>query len=152
MKDEEALNRYLAKEQNTLDHLTRKMYGGKIKFEHLSPWGQYTIESLAREHALVGDPDPELRTAKVQLIDLTRENAELSSKLAKTLRDYEELWEENEELRMEIYDRDNEADHTSRRARIRERRARYESEIERASSLSGPEIAEGTVNASDELF
>lgn len=115
---EEELNQFLAKEQNTLDHLTRKIYGPSMKFERLSPFGQYTIESLARERALASDPDPELRHAKAEVVTLRREIEVLTNKLADALQDNQELWEENEELKMEIYD--YEEDRSRRPVRRRE--------------------------------
>lgn len=104
MENEEELHRFLAKEQNTYDHLTAKIYGKNIKFEHLSPFGQNTIESLARERALISDPDPDLRHAKAEAVTLRMEIAELNDKLAQALRDNQELWLENEDLKNVIYD------------------------------------------------
>lgn len=99
--NEEDLNKYLAKQQNVLDHLARKIYGGQVKFDNLSPFGQHTIESLARERSLLSDPDPELRQAKTEVATLRQELHEANAKLAAALRDNQDLWEENEELRME---------------------------------------------------
>lgn len=118
--DQVGLNEFLAKEQNTLDHLTTKIYGPGMKFEKLSVLGQYTIESLARQKAMISDPDPALRTAKSQIVDLSREIEILNDKLAKALRDNQDLWEENEQLRLEVIDHGTEKNNTSRRTRIRE--------------------------------
>ena len=104
---EEDLDKYIAKHQNILDHLTRKVYGSKVKFESLSPFGQNTIESLARERALISDPDPELRHAKVEAATLRHENAELQQKLSAALVDNQDLWEEIESLRMEQYEQED---------------------------------------------
>ena len=119
--NEDELNKYLAKEQNILDHLTSKIYGPGAKFDRLSPFGQYTIESLARERALVSDPDPDLRHAKVEAMTLRMEIAELNEKLSVALRENQDLWEQNEELLLELYDL--EEDSHLRKQRIREERA-----------------------------
>ena len=116
--NEEELNKHIAKQQNDLDRLTRKVYGGEIKFESLSPFGQYTVESLARTRALMSDPDPELRTAKAENATLRVENNDLQQKLAEALRDNQDLWEKNEELLLELYE--YEQDHFSGRKRQRE--------------------------------
>jgi chromosome segregation ATPase len=102
--NEEELNKHIAKQQNDLDRLTRNIYGGQIKFESLSPFGQYTVESLARQRALMSDPDPELRTAKAEAATLRYENHNLQQKLTEALRENQDLWEKNEELLLEIYD------------------------------------------------
>lgn len=111
--NEDELNKHVAKQQNTLDNLTRKIYGGNIRFESLSPFGQYTVESLARQRALISDPDPELRHAKAEAVTLRYEVTELEKKLSEALRENQDLWEKNEELMMELYD--NEEDMASRR-------------------------------------
>lgn len=103
MTDED-LNKYLAREQNSLDHITKKLYGPGAQFDKLSPLGQHTIESLVRERALVSDPDPELRHAKVEVITLRREVQDLTMKLAEVLKDNQELFNENEDLKNELYD------------------------------------------------
>lgn len=113
MSSEEELHKHIAQQQNMMDNLTRKVYGGHVKFEHLSPFGQHTIESLARERSLISDPDPELRHAKVEAATLRMENTDLQSRLTEALRENQDLWEKNEELLMEIYD--YEEDRSSRR-------------------------------------
>lgn len=102
--NEDDLNKHIAKHQNTLDNLTRKVYGHGVRFENLSPFGQYTIESLARERHLISDPDPELRHAKVEAATLRHENTELQEKLTSALNENQDLWEENEELRLQLYE------------------------------------------------
>lgn len=102
--DEKDLDKFIAKHQNTLDHLTRRLYGGQMTFERLSPFGQYTVEALARERSLISDPDPELRHAKMEAATLRHELTETQEKLAEALRENQDLWEANEELRMELYD------------------------------------------------
>lgn len=115
--NEHDLTAYLTKEQNIQDHLTRKIYGPHAKFEHLSAFGQNTIEKLARERAMVSDPDPELRAAIARSLDLERENADLSTQLSEALRNVEDLWHENEQLKMEAQERDE--DPTLRSTRIK---------------------------------
>jgi|SRR6476646_3994168 len=102
--NEEDLNKFIAKHQNTLDSLTRKIYGHGVKFESLSPFGQNTIESLARERHLISDPDPELRHSKMEAATLRHENAELQQKLTSALNENQDLWEDNEELRLQLYE------------------------------------------------
>lgn len=102
--NEKDLDKFIAKHQNTLDHLTRKLYGEGMKFERLSPFGQYTVEAMARERALISDPDPELRHAKMEAATLRHELTETQEKLAKALRENQDLWEKNEELMMELYE------------------------------------------------
>lgn len=117
MMNEESLDEFLAREQNLLDHLTRKIHGPGIKFERLSAFGQHTIEAMARQQVLASDPDPELRAVRAQNVDLVQENKNLSAKLAAALRDNQDLWEENEEYKMREYDEEN---NSHRRARIRQ--------------------------------
>lgn len=116
MTDE--LDKHIAKQQNALDNLTRKIYGGQLRFEQLSPFGQYTVEALARERALISDPDPELRTAKAEAATLRYENTDLSKRLSEALRENQDLWEANEELRLQLTDYEDE-DMASRRERRR---------------------------------
>ena len=111
----EELHRYLAKEQNALDHITRKIYGKHVKFENLSPFGQHTVEALARERAVISDPDPELRHAKMEAANLRHENTELEQKLKQALNENQDLWEKNEELMMEIYEQENSSGRSQRR-------------------------------------
>lgn len=104
------LNKFLAQEQNLLDHLTAKVYGPHIKFEKLSALGQYSIESLARQR-IYNTPS----TENDQVEHLHREIGVLWEKLAKALKDNQELWEENEQLKLEIIE--NEEDNSSRSTR-----------------------------------
>lgn len=115
MANEEELDKFIAKHQNILDHLTRKVYGNHVKFESLSPFGQHTIESLARERALMSDPDPELRHAKVEAATLRHENTELQQKLTSALNENQDLWEENEELRLQLYEYESSSVRSQRR-------------------------------------
>lgn len=115
--NEEELNKNIAKHQNTLDNLTRKVYGHGIKFESLSPFGQHTIESLARERALISDPDPELRHAKMEAATLRHETHELQTKLTAALQDNQDLWEELEELRLQLYEYESSGPVRSQRRR-----------------------------------
>jgi ABC-type phosphate transport system auxiliary subunit len=94
--DDEALNKYIADQQNLHDHLTRKMYGSDTKFEQLSAFGQHTIEAIAREfrRAKLSDqkePDDKFLRSEVQ---------RLSSEVDKLKRENYDLWEENEMYRL----------------------------------------------------
>lgn len=133
MMNEDSLEQYIAKEQNMVDHLTKEMYGSGIKFESLSAIGQYTIEAKARERLLSNDPNPELRTAKVENIDLRAENARLEKRLAAALRDNQELWEQNEEYRLREYD----AEEDNSRRSTRRREVPSEKRIERDTDAEG---------------
>ena len=115
--DEHDLTAWLTKEQNVMDHLTRKIYGPHAKFEKLSAFGQNTIEGLARDRAMISDPDPEMRSVMARNIDLERENSEISKRLAVALQENQDLWEENQEYRMREVE--SEEDSSSGRTRHR---------------------------------
>jgi hypothetical protein len=103
MDEEEKLNRalsaYIAQQQNEIDHLVRKVYGKDVRFEQLSPLGQHTIESLARERSA---PPP--ITHHIRSERLSAEYEALKEKVAELLRENMDLWEENEQLRIELED------------------------------------------------
>lgn len=140
--NEDELQRFLAKEANALDHLTRKIHGPGVKFESLSAFGQNTIEKLVREHALVSDPNPDVRQAKIEAMELRRENTVLVERLSTALKENQDLWEENEELKVELYDK--EEDNISWRERFeqeqrvgkRQSRARSIDDLRAAGPLS----------------
>lgn len=136
--NDESLDAFLAKEQNTIDYLTRVMYGPDIKFERLSAIGQHTIEQMARNRVLATDPDPELRASRAEVIDLKQENTELTKKLAAALRDNQELWEENEDYRIREYD----AEATSSRRSTRLREVTDQDILEAPSVLRSDEVVE----------
>jgi hypothetical protein len=105
MTEDMEVARYVAQQQSIMDALTRKIYGPRIKFERLSAFGQNTIETLARDSKLLmehpalnpRDDEPELR-AKV---------ARLEERLEEALRENQDLWEENGELKLEALERED---------------------------------------------
>jgi hypothetical protein len=99
-KLEEALSAFIAQQQNEIDHIVRKVYGNNIKFEQLSPLGQYTVESMARNSRY-----PELPRSLV--MPTSSYDAESSERIAALLRENQDLHDENEILRQELEDYEN---------------------------------------------
>lgn len=124
--DEHDLTVFLVSEQNRLDHITKRLYGPNAKFEHLSAFGQNTVEHLSRARATISDPDPELKAAIARTRDLEYELELTTKKLAEALRENQDLWEENEEIKMKELDEGL----PSRRTRSREERHSSDFEYE----------------------
>lgn len=100
-EDREAL-KYVAQQYSIIDHLTRKVYGPGVRFEQLSAFGQNQIEALARDSGLL-EPQREPKQAESQINTLRRNLVELEEKLVLALRENQDLWEENEQLKQELY-------------------------------------------------
>jgi hypothetical protein len=103
--------RYVAQQQSIMDALTRKIYGPRARFERLSAFGQNTIETMARnskmldnsEHPSFGIHSP-VRTIE----GLRQKLGETQQQLEESLRHNQELWQENEDLRLELMDLEDE--------------------------------------------
>lgn len=115
MDEENEALRYVAEQQNLIDAITRRIYGTTVKFEHLSAFGQRTVETLARKESSVST---EARHYGENLNKQRAEIEELESRLADLLRENQELWEENESYRLEEMDLEDE-NSNSRRTRDR---------------------------------
>lgn len=102
MTDERKALEYVAQQYSIIDHLVAKVYGPGVRFESLSAFGQNTIESLARESGML-DPQSERKQSGSQMNQLRKQVEGLEERLAEALKENQSLWEENEDMRMELY-------------------------------------------------
>lgn len=102
MNEELEALKYTARQQNLMDHLTKKMYGPNAKFERLSAFGQYQIETLARQQLEINVPHM-LSEARGYAATIRS----LEERLAETLKEVDELLHERDGLLIELEEYEN---------------------------------------------
>jgi len=91
-------------DQNRLDEISRSMFN--TDFSRLSEFAKDTVRRAAGQQIQLGT---NLNTE----VSITRKLAELEQQNITLRRENEDLWEENEELKLQLYERED-ADNSSR--------------------------------------